>query len=41
MTDESWPQVMRISPILDWSYQEVWTFLRDLSVPYCKLYDEG
>ena len=40
-TDDDWPDYMRILPILDWSYSEVWRFLREFDLPYCKLYDEG
>ena len=40
-TDSNWPQMMRINPILDWSYQEVWGYLRTLKVPYCQMYDMG
>jgi len=41
MTDEGWPQFMRVSPILNWSYNQVWSFISDLDVPYCSLYDRG
>lgn len=27
-TDKDWPRVERIHPILDWTYQDVWQFLR-------------
>lgn len=40
-TDASWPQIMRISPLLHWSYDNIWTFIRVLNIPYCVLYDRG
>ena len=30
-----------LNPIIDWDDGEVWEFIREYDVPYCKLYDEG
>ena len=40
-TDGDWPKFMRVSPILDWTFSEVWYFIRLLRLPYCSLYDQG
>ena len=41
MTDHGWPSFMRVHPVLEWRYAEVWAFLRHMGVAYCSLYDEG
>ncbi|OLY85769.1 FAD synthase [Smittium mucronatum] len=41
MCDPGWPRFMRVSPILKWTYADVWTFIRRTGVIYCNLYDHG
>lgn len=40
-TDRGWPEFMRVHPVIDWRYAEIWCFIRELGVEYCGLYDEG
>lgn len=30
-----------LNPIIDWSDDDVWQFIKQNNIPYCKLYDEG
>ncbi|KAI5963554.1 FAD1 [Candida pseudojiufengensis] len=41
ITDHNWPKFLRIHPILDWKYIEIWDFLVGTNINYCKLYDVG
>ncbi|KAK2855760.1 hypothetical protein FQN49_004870 [Arthroderma sp. PD_2] len=40
-TDHGWPDFMRIHPVIDWHYVEIWAFIKHLGVEYCPLYDQG
>jgi FAD synthetase len=41
MTDHGWPPFMRVHPVIDWHYVEIWEFIRHLGIEYCELYDRG
>ena len=30
-----------INPIIDWTDEDVWEFLKEYKIPYCELYDQG
>ncbi|KAJ4353036.1 3'-phosphoadenosine 5'-phosphosulfate sulfotransferase [Ascochyta clinopodiicola] len=40
-TDKGWPAFVRVHPVIDWHYVDIWTFIRYLNIPYCPLYDLG
>ncbi|KUI55919.1 hypothetical protein VP1G_03242 [Cytospora mali] len=40
-TDKDWPEFMRVHPVIDWHYAEIWAFIRHLEIPYLSLYDQG
>ncbi|KAI0982126.1 hypothetical protein GJ496_000576 [Pomphorhynchus laevis] len=41
VTDNGWPSFIRINPIIDWSYTDIWEYIRKQQLSYCCLYDRG
>ena len=37
----NFPPYTRVYPVIDWSYDIVWEYLRAFNVAYCPLYDQG
>ncbi|KRF98862.1 uncharacterized protein Dwil_GK27202 [Drosophila willistoni] len=40
-TDNGWPAIMRLNPLLEWSYHDIWHYIHINNVPFCCLYDQG
>jgi FAD synthetase len=40
-TGKGWPDAMRVFPILDWTYHEVWEYADAMKLPMCSLYARG
>lgn len=40
-SSNDWPPLMRVNPILDWSYSTIWEFLIHFKIPFCSLYTQG
>uniref|UniRef100_A0AC35U5F8 PAPS_reduct domain-containing protein n=1 Tax=Rhabditophanes sp. KR3021 TaxID=114890 RepID=A0AC35U5F8_9BILA len=40
-TSNDWPQFLRVCPIFEWSYSNVWEAITKFNIPYLNLYDMG
>ncbi|KAI9888973.1 MAG: 3'-phosphoadenosine 5'-phosphosulfate sulfotransferase [Vezdaea aestivalis] len=40
-TDGGWPDFVRVLPVLEWRLRDVWSFIREMKVDYCPLYNQG
>lgn len=40
-TSSGWPELIRVCPVFQWSYHDIWGIIRDRQLPFCPLYKEG
>lgn len=40
-TTNGYASIMRVSPLLDWNYNDIWNYIDENKVPVCKLYSNG
>jgi FAD synthetase len=40
-TSPGWPKAMRVLPILNWSFHDIWQYTDVLKLPVCELYEKG
>lgn len=40
-TDDDWPEFIRVYPVINFSYSDVWKYISNYHLPYCNLYDKG
>ena len=40
-TDNTWPNVVMVSPLLNWSYKDVWNYILLNEISVCDLYSKG
>lgn len=41
VTSEDWPPMMRIAPLLHWSYIDIWSYIDRYKLAYPSIYDQG
>ncbi|HYY25143.1 MAG TPA: phosphoadenylyl-sulfate reductase [Candidatus Udaeobacter sp.] len=39
--DKDHGNIVKINPLVDWSYEEIWSYIRENNVPYNRLHDKG
>ena len=39
--DKEHGQIVKINPLVDWSYDQVWNYIREHKVPYNRLHNQG
>lgn len=40
-TDNGWPPFLRVHPLLDWRYDDIWEYIACNGLQYCNLYERG